>query len=140
MKSILASMIIFTALYSTPVVAANVEARVDISEQKMKVYKNGRLKYVWKVSTGRRGYSTPTGNYKPYRMHEMWYSRKYNMSPMPHSIFYRGGYAVHGTSDIKKLGRVASHGCIRLHPSNAKKLFRMVKSVGPANASIKIKH
>lgn len=140
MKSILASMIIFTALYSTPVVAANVEARIDISEQKMKVYKNGRLKYTWKVSTGRRGYSTPTGNYKPYRMHEMWHSRKYNMSPMPHSIFYRGGYAVHGTSDIKKLGSVASHGCVRLHPDNARKLFKMVKSVGQANASIKIKH
>ncbi len=139
MKSVFASMIIFTALYSTPVVAAKVEARIDISEQKMKVYKNGRLKYVWKVSTGRRGYSTPTGSYKPYRMHEMWYSRKYNMSPMPYSIFYSGGYAVHGTNDIKKLGRVASHGCVRLHPDNAKKLFRLVKSVGPKNASIKIK-
>ncbi len=139
MKIILASLLLASGLISTQANAASVEARIDLSDQKMRVYQNGRLRYTWKVSTGRRGYVTPTGSYGPTRMHEMWYSRKYNMSPMPHSIFFRGGYAVHGTDAIKKLGQTASHGCIRLHPANAKRLFKMVKRVGAKNARIKIK-
>ena len=138
MKTLLASFAILISIFVTPVYAASVEARIDLSEQKMRVYRNGRLQYTWKVSTARRGYSTPIGSYKPTRMHEMWYSRKYNMSPMPHSIFFRGGYAVHGTNHIKNLGRPASHGCIRLHPDNARRLFRLVQNVGARNASIKI--
>jgi lipoprotein-anchoring transpeptidase ErfK/SrfK len=53
----------------------------------------------------------------------MWYSRKYDNSPMPYSVFFRGGYAVHGTSYVKQLGRPASHGCVRLPHAFAAKLF-----------------
>jgi lipoprotein-anchoring transpeptidase ErfK/SrfK len=66
----------------------------------------------------------------------MWYSRKYQMSPMPYAIFYKGGYAVHGTYDLKRLGRPASHGCVRLHPSNAKKLYQLVMRYGLGNTQI----
>lgn len=38
---------------------------------------------------------------------------------MPHSIFFHGGYAIHGSYEINRLGGPASHGCIRLHPANA---------------------
>jgi lipoprotein-anchoring transpeptidase ErfK/SrfK len=69
-------------------------------------------------------------------MHTMWYSRKYDNSPMPHSIFFRGGYAIHGTDRIKSLGRPASHGCVRLHPRNARALFRLVKAHGAGNTRI----
>jgi hypothetical protein len=60
----------------------------------------------------------------------MHYSRKYHMSPMPHSIFFRGGYAIHGTYAVGALGRPASHGCVRLAPGNAAKLFAMVQKEG----------
>lgn len=140
MKPVLASILILSGLISASANAAKVEARIDISDQKMKIYQNGRLRYTWKISTARRGYVTPTGNYKPTRMHKMWYSRKYHMSPMPHSIFFKGGYAVHGTDAIKNLGNPASHGCIRLHPDNARTLFKMVESAGPSNAAIRIRH
>jgi lipoprotein-anchoring transpeptidase ErfK/SrfK len=73
-------------------------------------------------------------------MTKMHYSRKYNNSPMPYSIFFRGGYAIHGTGDLKALGRPASHGCIRLHPENAKTLYNLVSSVGAKNARISITH
>ena len=116
--------------------AAAVEARIDLSEQTMKVYQYGRLQHVWKVSTARGGYVTPIGTYRPTRMHTMWHSRKYNMAPMPHSIFFKGGYAVHGTDQISNLGRPASHGCVRLHPTNAIRLFHMVKRAGASNARI----
>lgn len=118
--------------------AAAVEARIDLSSQTMHVYEHGRLKHVWKVSTARRGYVTPTGSYRPTRMHKEYYSRKYDNSPMPYSIFFRGGYAIHGTGAIKSLGSPASHGCVRLHPANAKELFYMVKSAGAGNTSIRI--
>jgi lipoprotein-anchoring transpeptidase ErfK/SrfK len=138
MKSILAAIAMVFALASAPAVAGTVEARIDLSEQRMQVFQNGFLRYTWPVSTARRGYVTPTGNYRPTRMHKMWYSRKYDNSPMPHSIFFRGGYAIHGTGEVKRLGTPASHGCIRLHPDNARELYNMVSSVGAKNARITI--
>ena len=139
MKRLLALVIAAAIFVPANASAARLEAWIDISDQRMKVYKNGLLRHSWKISTARRGYRTPTGTYKPTRMHKMWHSRKYNMSPMPHSIFFHGGYAVHGTNEIKSLGRPASHGCVRLHPDNARTLFRMVEQVGRANARIRIR-
>lgn len=115
-----------------------VVAKVDISEQTMQVTIGGRQTFAWKVSTGGKGYVTPTGAWKPYRMHEMWYSRKYDNAPMPHSVFFTGGYAVHATPHVKKLGRPASHGCIRLHPSHAEQFFTLVKVFGQQNTRIVI--
>lgn len=142
MKKILAifSLIIAMLATSMPVsaLAAAVEARIDLSSQTMRVYRYGKLKHVWKVSTARRGYRTPIGTYRPQRMYREYYSKKYYNSPMPHSIFFRGGYAIHGTGAIKSLGRPASHGCVRLHPANARALYNMVRKVGPRNARIRI--
>jgi lipoprotein-anchoring transpeptidase ErfK/SrfK len=109
---------------------ASLEARIDISTQTMRVYANGALAYTWKVSTARKGYRTPRGTYRPTRLHRMWYSRKYDNSPMPHSVFFHGGYAIHGTNYLKSLGRPASHGCIRLAPGNARTFFSLVKTYG----------
>lgn len=116
--------------------AASLVAHIDVSAQTMTVKKYGRVVHRWKVSTARRGYVTPRGTWRPTRMHTMWHSRKYNMSPMPYSIFYHRGYAIHGTNAVSRLGRPASHGCVRLHTRNAKKLFSMVKQVGPGNVRI----
>ena len=120
--------------------AAKVTAKIDISSQRMHVYQNGRRIYSWKVSTGRGRYRTPTGNYRPTVMRRMHYSSKYNNAPMPHSIFFRGGYAIHGTNHIRRLGRPASHGCVRLHPRNAATLYRLVRRAGARNTSIRIRH
>ena len=118
--------------------AGSVVARVDLSEQRMYVSIAGKPTYSWPVSTARRGYVTPVGSYRPTRLHRRWYSRKYNNSPMPHSIFFRGGYAIHGTNALKSLGRPASHGCVRLAPGNAATLFQLVSSYGPRNTRIVI--
>ena len=116
--------------------SAGVIARIDISNQTMTVSEDGNVLYSWNVSTARRGYRTPRGSYRPIRMHKMWYSRKYDNSPMPYSIFFHGGYAIHGTNAVKSLGSPASHGCIRLHPSNAKTLYNLVQAHGSANTRI----
>ncbi len=117
-------------------VAAKLVAKVDVSSQTMTVLHRGRVIYRWKVSTARRGYVTPRGQWRPKRMHRMWHSRKYDMSPMPYSIFYHRGYAIHGTNAISRLGSPASHGCVRLHTSNAARLYSLVKQVGPGNTRV----
>src|SRR5215204_529366 len=112
--------------------SASVTVQISNSAQRMRVYVDGGLAYAWPVSTARRGYRTPPGHYRVQRMERMWFSRKYDMSPMPYSLFFRGGYAIHGTYSIRQLGRPASHGCVRLHPGNARALYRLVQSRGGA--------
>jgi lipoprotein-anchoring transpeptidase ErfK/SrfK len=121
---------------AAPAQASTVVARVDLSSQTMYVSVAGEATYAWPVSTARRGYVTPTGSYRPTRLHRRWYSRKYDNAPMPYSVFFRGGYAIHGTTAIRSLGRPASHGCIRLHPKNAATLFSLINTYGRANTRI----
>ena len=109
----------------------SVVAHVDVKSQRMVVKVDGEVRHVWKVSTGRNGFGTPRGTYSPQRMHQKYFSRKYYNAPMPYSIFFRGGYAVHGTTEIHRLGRPASHGCVRLATPNARELFQLVRAVGP---------
>ena len=116
--------------------AASLVARIDVGAQRMTVTEGGRVIASWPVSTARKGYSTPRGTYKPTRMHRMWYSRKYDMSPMPYSVFFRGGYAIHGTGYVKQLGRPASHGCVRLATGNAATFYSLVKQHGARNTRI----
>ncbi len=113
-------------------------ARVDLSDQRMYVYVDERLVDIFKVSTARPGYVTPTGRYRALWLSRDHRSRKYDWAPMPYSVFFNGGYAVHGTTDLKRLGRPASHGCVRLHPANAKAFFNLVKVSGKENTIITV--
>ena len=112
--------------------------KVEISRdaQKMNVYVGGRLKHTWAVSTGRKGFKTPSGAYKPTWMTKMWHSKQWHNAPMPHSVFFREGYAIHATNETGNLGRPASHGCVRLAPKNAAKLFDLIKSHGEKKTRI----
>jgi lipoprotein-anchoring transpeptidase ErfK/SrfK len=115
---------------------ASVIITVDKSVQQMSVAVDGVPRYRWPVSTARAGYSTPNGTYHPERLERTWYSRIYYHSPMPHSIFFHGGYAIHGSYEISRLGGPASHGCIRLHPSNAATLYGLVSREGTGATTI----
>jgi hypothetical protein len=101
---------------------------VNKSTQRLSVSVDGMPRYEWPVSTARMGYNTPNGTYGVERMAVSWFSRKYDWSPMPYSIFFDGGYAIHGSYEIGRLGTPASHGCIRLHPNNATTLYRLVEA------------
>lgn len=123
--------LIFLGMASSGASAAQrLTAKIDLSEQKLYLYVDGRLRNTWPVSTARKGYHTPTGSWRPTRLERDWHSRKYNWSPMPYSVFFLGGYAIHGTTAVKSLGRPASHGCVRLHTNNAAQLFRLVQRYG----------
>lgn len=140
MRVFLAVFLIIAGFSTTPALAAAVEARVDISQQKMRVYHHGRLKYVWPVSTARKGKVTPTGTWRAKHLSKNHRSSRYNNAPMPYSIFYSGNFAIHGTYQTKRLGRPASAGCIRLHPDHAKTLFYMTKSAGLRNMKVRVTH
>jgi lipoprotein-anchoring transpeptidase ErfK/SrfK len=127
-----------STLAALPAAASTILARVSIADQTMDVYVDGWPQYSWPVSTARRGYYTPTGVFHAQRLAEMWYSKKYDNSPMPHSIFFNGGFAIHGTEYVKRLGTPASHGCIRLHPDNAETLFQLVQDNGMASLRIEV--
>lgn len=107
---------------------AEIVITVDKSVQRLSVAIDGVAQYAWPISTARRGYRTPNGTYRPEWLARKWFSREYDWSPMPYSIFFNDGYAIHGSYEISRLGRPASHGCIRLHPKNAAVLFALVKA------------
>lgn len=109
---------------------AAVDIRVNLATQTMHVVSSDGETHDWAVSTARRGFVTPRGTYGVQSLQRLHFSRKYHNSPMPYSIFFRGGYAIHGTYSTASLGRAASHGCIRLSPQHAATLFNMVRAEG----------
>lgn len=117
--------------------AADVVIAIDKAAQRMAVTVDGKQEYLWKVSTGTGG-APRAGTYQPKRLEKSWFSRKYDMSPMPHSIFFdeEKGIAIHGTQYVSRLGTIASHGCVRLAPANAATLFKLVQSRGKADTTI----
>jgi lipoprotein-anchoring transpeptidase ErfK/SrfK len=116
---------------------SSVLINVDKSSQDMTVFVDGVEQYSWPVSTGMRGYSTPSGTYTTTSMNEIWYSKQWDNAPMPHAIFFtKKGHAIHGSLETKRLGTPASHGCVRISPENATTLFELVKATGLENVQV----
>jgi lipoprotein-anchoring transpeptidase ErfK/SrfK len=110
---------------------------IDKTKQKMTVFLDGVEKYDWPVSTGKAGYSTPSGTYTATSMNEVWYSKQYDNAPMPHSVFFmRDGHAIHGSYEVKNLGKPLSHGCVRISPENAATLYALVAKNGLENTQV----
>lgn len=117
-----------------PVITLHVE--IDLSKQRMTVREGDQVLHVWPISSGTRGYITPNGTYQPQWRSRMWRSKQYYGSPMPHSIFFHRGYAIHGTYATGMLGRPASHGCVRLAPKHAATLYKLVDTHGMQSTQI----
>jgi len=109
---------------------------IDLSSQRMTVKQAGGDSYTWPISSAAYGYKTPTGTFRPTWMSKLHYSRQYDLAPMPNAIFFSRGAAIHGTQAVRQLGRPASHGCVRLAPGNAAKLFNLVNRHGKAQTKI----
>jgi hypothetical protein len=116
---------------------ADLSIKIDKTSQRMTVALNGRQLYTWPVATGGRGYDTPSGTFKPFRMEIDHTSDEWDDAPMPYSIFFtRTGNAVHGTYEQRSLGRAVSHGCVRLSVKNAATLWKLVKQEKMANTTV----
>lgn len=110
---------------------------IDKTNQRMTVFLNGVETYEWPVSTGRAGYSTPSGAFTATSMNKIWYSKQWDNAPMPHSIFFiKDGHAIHGSFDVKNLGQPVSHGCVRISPKNAAILYALVEKNGLENTQV----
>lgn len=105
-------------------------AKVDLSAQRLTVVVNGQPTHTWPISSGRQGYNTPVGSFTPGWKAKMWYSKQYDDAPMPHSVFFKNGAAIHATQATGMLGRPASHGCVRLSPGNAATFYGLVGKHG----------
>ncbi|MBD9636376.1 L,D-transpeptidase [Ensifer sp. ENS07] len=138
-KSFLTALIAALLQFAVqPANAANLIADISLSSQTMTVRQYGVVMYRWKVSTARKGYVTPRGSWSAKWLSRNHRSRKYDDAPMPYAVFFNGGYAIHATYDIKRLGRPASHGCVRLHPNNAAEFFGLTREHGLKNTRIVI--
>ena len=113
-------------------------AAINLSNQRMVVTVNGEARYSWPISSGVAEYPTPTGTFHPQWTAKMWYSRKYDMAPMPNAVFINGGVAVHGTYHVRSLGYAASHGCIRLSPGHAKTFYDLVQRHGMKRTKVSV--
>ena len=118
---------------------ASVLINIDKARQKMTVRIDGTLKYTWPVSTGKAGYATPSGSFTIFRMEKKYASKEWDNAPMPNTMFFTPqGNAIHGTYSVGNLGRPVSHGCVRLAPQNAAKLFSLVQAQGMFGAQVVI--
>src|SRR5688500_16945707 len=131
----LLSLALVALMLSEHAAHAGVVVQINKLSQRMTVSVDGRSAYVWPVSTGRGGFGTPAGRFRPQWLARRWFSTRYYGSPMPYSIFFHKGYAIHGTNYISRLGGPASHGCVRLHPAHAATLFALVQRAGLSNTS-----
>jgi lipoprotein-anchoring transpeptidase ErfK/SrfK len=110
---------------------------IDKTTQRMTVSVDDQEQYVWPVSTGAAGYTTPSGTFRPFRMEEYHFSEQWDDAPMPNSIFFTPqGHAIHGSEHVDSLGRRASHGCVRLAPDDAAMLFYLVEEAGMENTTV----
>jgi hypothetical protein len=124
---------------ASPAAQASVLITIDKGAQNMSVDVNGEQRWSWPVSTGRDGYATPSGSFKPFRMEPTHFSKEWDDAPMPHSMFFtKVGHAIHGTYDVAHLGQAVSHGCVRLSAANAGKLYALVKAEGMGNTQVVI--
>ncbi len=130
-----AAVCFFVVFFVLPASAAIV-IEIDKSAQRMTVSQDGAQLYAWPVSTGLRGHDTPSGEFKPFRMEKVHFSREWDDAPMPHSIFFtRQGHSIHG-SDHPGLGTPVSHGCVRLSLTNATTLYDLVTAEGMGKTSV----
>lgn len=108
---------------STANAKAGVLIVVSLASQKAFVFKDGELWGSTAVSTGTKGRRTPVGRYTILEKQVHHISRKYDNAPMPYmQRLTWGGVAMHAGHVT---GRPASHGCIRLPRSFAKKLYNL---------------
>ena len=108
---------------------------VSLSKQMLVAYEGTKPVYVTLVSTGRKGppedpFETPKGRWRVRSKHisttmdgNTASDGNYSIMDVPWTMFFEGSYALHGAFWHEGFGRVRSHGCINLGPTDARWLF-----------------
>jgi LysM repeat protein len=98
---------------------------VDISSQTVRAYQGNTVVRRMVVSTGIARYPTPTGRFRILSKYPSvtMSGPGYYLPGVPHTMFFYGGYAIHGTYWHNNFGTPMSHGCINLTRADAAWLY-----------------
>jgi lipoprotein-anchoring transpeptidase ErfK/SrfK len=98
---------------------------IDLSEQRLRAWEGKKLVYLYRISAGKRSTPTPIGRFRinsKYRTHRMR-GRGYNIPDVPYTMYFYGGYAIHGAYWHNRFGTPVSHGCVNLPVKQARNLY-----------------
>jgi lipoprotein-anchoring transpeptidase ErfK/SrfK len=98
---------------------------VDISEQRLRAWEGDQTVFDYTVSTGKPGFRTLPGTFSVYRKYEETRMRGYDYDTpdVPWTMYYSGGFAIHGAYWHEDFGTPVSHGCVNLPVEEAKALY-----------------
>ncbi len=124
---------------------------VNIPAGRLHVYEGGTLTRNYPVSVGMRKHQTPAGQYRVSRVvwnpwwhppEAAWAAKRKVTPPGPGNpmgrakIFFRDpDYYIHGTPSEGRLGRPASHGCVRMRNADVLALARLIARYEPQGIS-----
>ncbi|WP_088242684.1 L,D-transpeptidase [Calothrix rhizosoleniae] len=105
--------------------------QIDLSRQRLIAWKGKKPVYAVIVSTGKKETPTRTGIFrvKTKLRKTRMKGEDYDVPDVPHTMYYQGGYAIHGAYWHRRFGTPVSHGCVNVAPDHAKWLYKWA-SVG----------
>ncbi len=113
---------------------------VDLSDRKVNIYQDDRLKASYPVAVGQEGWQTPTGSFQVLQMQKnpVWRHPIVNalVPPGPNNPlgtrwigFWwddRHSIGFHGTNQKEGVGKAVSHGCLRMQNQDIEALYELV--------------
>ncbi len=103
---------------------------VDLSEQTLVAYEGDEPVYATLISSGKEGYEPPTGLFQVQQKYISTTMNAtdpidgfYEVEEVPWTLYYHGGYALHGAYWHTDFGKVRSHGCTNIAPVDARWLY-----------------
>jgi lipoprotein-anchoring transpeptidase ErfK/SrfK len=98
---------------------------IDISDQRLVAWQGDVPVFETTVSTGKPGWRTLPGTFHVYRKYEQtrMTGPGYDTPDVPWTMYYSGGFAVHGAYWHNNFGTPVSHGCVNLRVPEAKALY-----------------
>ncbi len=139
--------LIVTALLWTFPALAELRLEIDLSERRLDAVVDGRVAESFTVAVGTDENPTPEGAFKIRKViwNPAWkppdakWARNKSPKPPGHPdnpmklvkmFFQEPDYYIHGTGDNDSLGKAESHGCIRMHEKDVKRLGQLVMEHG----------
>ncbi|WP_347276111.1 L,D-transpeptidase [Coleofasciculus sp. FACHB-T130] len=98
---------------------------VNLSKQRLIAWEGGRRVYSVRISSGKRSTPTRVGTFRIQSKHRTarMRGRDYNVPNVPYTMYYSGGYAIHGAYWHNRFGTPVSHGCVNVPVAQARKLY-----------------
>jgi len=123
----------------TPVIKEGKYIHIDLSSQTLFIFQDGKELGAYKISSGKRGMTTPLGSFKVLLKARRPFSKEHSLF-MPWFIgFTRNGHGIHELPEWRgglkeganHLGIPVSHGCVRLGIGPAKKVYDFAEKGTP---------